>query len=169
MSAAMLIPVEELKREIQLHNVEEFKKECAKHDPPVDPALVLKYPVKDRVKEGFHVPYTLAGIPFPWRLEQSHGMLVGTTGAGKTTEMKPLVAQAIRRGHRCVIFDLTGSFVENFYNPHTDAILNTMDLRCKPWTIFEDCDNYAEFLSAAEALIPSGDGGVHPIKSTLRD
>lgn len=60
-------------------------------------------------------------------------MFIGTTGAGKTTELKKLVTQARARGHRCVIFDLTGSFVESFYNAETDTILNTMDKRCKPW------------------------------------
>jgi ABC-type uncharacterized transport system ATPase subunit len=79
------------------------------------------------------VPYRLATIPVPWRLEQSHMMFIGTTGAGKTTELKKLVTQARARGHRCVIFDLTGSFVESFYNAETDTILNTMDKRCKPW------------------------------------
>lgn len=83
-------------------------------------------------------------------------MFIGTTGSDKTTELNKLVTQARTRGHRCVIFDLTGSFVESFFNPETDTILNTMDTRCKPWTIFSDCDNYVEFLSGATALIPSG-------------
>ena len=153
---ALLITQPELKNEVILHNRAEFQKECARHKPPLDPNAVLKHSMKDRVRAGIHVPYQLAGLPFPWRLEQSHAMLLGTTGSGKTTAMKPLVSQARARGHRCVIFDLTGSFVESFYNPTTDVILNTMDRRCEPWTIFEDCDNYAEFLSASNALIPSG-------------
>lgn len=153
---ALLIPRDRLADEIRRHNSAEFAKECADRGPPVAPQNVLNLAMRDRVKRGFHVPYKLATIPYPWRLEQSHAMFIGTTGAGKTTELKKLVTQARARGHRCVIFDLTGSFVESFYNPDTDTILNTMDNRCKPWTIFSDCDNYAEFLSAATALIPSG-------------
>ena len=83
-------------------------------------------------------------------------MFIGTTGAGKTTELKKIVTQARERGHRCVIFDLTGTFVESFYDAETDIILNPMDRRCVPWSIFNDCDNYAEFMSAATALVPSG-------------
>jgi len=153
---ALLISREELTEEIGRHNREEFHKECAARQPATHPAKVLKLPIRKRIQHDFHVPYRLATIPVPWRLEQSHMMFIGTTGAGKTTELKKLVTQARARGHRCIIFDLTGSFVESFYNPGTDTILNTMDKRCKPWTIFSDCDNYAEFLSAAEALVPGG-------------
>ncbi|MFC0205313.1 type IV secretion system DNA-binding domain-containing protein [Novosphingobium soli] len=153
---ALLIGRDKLAEEIVRHNREEFRKECAARKPAAAPDKVLKLPMRERVRRDFHVPYRLATVPYPWRLEQSHAMFIGTTGAGKTTELKKLVTQARARGHRCVIFDLTGSFVESFYNPETDTILNTMDRRCRPWTIFSDCDNYAEFLSAATALIPSG-------------
>ncbi|AXB80235.1 type IV secretion system DNA-binding domain-containing protein [Novosphingobium sp. P6W] len=153
---ALLVARDILVRAIGQYNFGEFAKECAVRTPRVAPAAVLKVPMLDRTGNGHHVPYALAAVPYPWRMEQSHAMLVGTTGSGKTTALKSIVAQARQRGHRCVIFDLTGSFVESFYNPKTDIILNTMDERCQPWTIFSDCDNYAEFLSAATALIPSG-------------
>ncbi|MCP5990577.1 type IV secretion system DNA-binding domain-containing protein, partial [Klebsiella pneumoniae] len=75
---------------------------------------------------GIHTPYTIAGIPYPWRLEQSHTMMIGTTGTGKTTQLRSLVTQLRKRRHRAVIFDLTGAFMEAFYNPETDVILNPM-------------------------------------------
>lgn len=153
---AVLVSRDELAESIKHHNWREHVAECAKRQPRVDPEAVLKAPLKQRVREGFHAPYRLAGVPIPWRLEQSHCMLIGTTGSGKTTELKKLVTQARERGHRCVIFDLTGTFVESFYDEKTDVILNPMDKRCKPWSIFNDCDNYAEFMSAATALVPSG-------------
>ena len=107
-------------------------------------------------------PYTLAGIPYPWRLEQSHTMLIGTTGAGKTTEMKNIVTEARMRGHRCVVFDLTGAYVEAFYDADTDFILNPIDVRCPAWTIFSDCDNYPDFMAASLALIPHDGGNQEP-------
>ncbi|MEM7687511.1 MAG: type IV secretion system DNA-binding domain-containing protein [Pseudomonadota bacterium] len=141
------------------HNTTEHEKELARRNPPLEPRKVLTMSLEERARAGLHVPYYLAGMPFPWRLEQSHTMLIGSTGTGKTTELKKLVVQARVRGHMCVIFDLTGSFVESFYRPETDIILNPMDQRCKPWSIFNDCENYAEFMSAAAALIPPGSGG----------
>lgn len=153
---ALLIDREILRDEIVRHNQAEHRKECGERSPILNPVAVAKLPLRDRISAGLHAPYTIAGMPFPWRLEQSHAMLIGTTGTGKTTELKKLVLQARARGHRCVIFDLTGSFVESFYNEETDVILNPMDRRCRPWSIFNDCENYAEFMSAASALIPTG-------------
>ena len=153
---SLLIEREELDAQIRIFNTKAFEEECASRNPTASPVAVLKLPLPERIAQGFHSPYRIATLPCPWRLEQSHMMLIGTTGAGKTTELKKIVTQARARGHRCVIFDLTGSFIESFYNPETDFILNTMDRRCQPWTIFTDCDNYSDFLSAATALIPSG-------------
>lgn len=153
---ALLVPRKNLLRAVRAYNFLEFRKECTQRNPPIVPAKALKLSISQFAGKGLHAPYSLAAVPYPWRMEQSHAMLIGTTGSGKTTALKQIVAQARRRGHRCVIFDLTGSFVESFYNPETDVILNTMDRRCQPWTIFSDCDNYAELLSAATALIPSG-------------
>lgn len=153
---AFLIDRDQLDAEIRQHNTLEHNKECAGRDPKVDPKTPLQMALKERVKAGFHAPYVMATVPMPWRLEQSHAMFIGTTGAGKTTELKKIVSQARARGHRCVIFDLTGSFVESFYDKRTDVILNPMDQRCQPWSIFNDCENYSEFMSAASALIPTG-------------
>ena len=153
---AVLVTHRELAQAITSHNWKAHVSECRKRTPAVDPDKILTEPLKDRVRAGLHAPYRLAGVPVPWRLEQSHAMFIGTTGAGKTTELKKIVTQARERGHRCVIFDLTGTFVESFYDAETDIILNPMDRRCVPWSIFNDCDNYAEFMSAATALVPSG-------------
>lgn len=153
---AVLVTHGELAKAITSHNWNAHVSECRKRRPAVDPDKILAEPLKDRVRAGLHAPYRLAGVPVPWRLEQSHAMFIGTTGAGKTTELKKIVTQARERGHRCVIFDLTGTFVESFYDAETDIILNPMDRRCVPWSIFNDCDNYAEFMSAATALVPSG-------------
>jgi type IV conjugative transfer system coupling protein TraD len=147
-----------LTRAINTYNWDRHEKECHARDPAEDPREVLKESLKSRIRRGFHQPYRIAGVPVPWRLEQSHAMFIGTTGSGKTTELKKIVTQARARGHRCVIFDLTGSFVENFYDETTDIILNPMDQRCQPWSIFNDCDTYAELMSAAAALVPSGRG-----------
>jgi energy-coupling factor transporter ATP-binding protein EcfA2 len=51
-------------------------------------------------------------------MEQSHTMLIGTTGSGKTTELRSLVRQMRERQDSAVIFDLTGAYVEAFYDPH---------------------------------------------------
>src|SRR3546814_7540544 len=89
-------------------------------------------------------------------------MLIGTTGSGKTTELRSLVTQMRKRQDTAVIFDLTGAYVEAFYDPARDTILNPMDVRCPAWSIFNDCRTHSEFTAAAAALIPSDGGSSEP-------
>ena len=89
-------------------------------------------------------------------------MLIGTTGSGKTTELRSLVTQMRERQDTAVIFDLTGAYVEAFYDPTRDTILNPMDARCPAWSIFNDCRTHSEFTAAAAALIPSDGGSSEP-------
>lgn len=108
---------------------------------------------------GLYTPAHLGGVSWPWRREQSHAMLVGTTGTGKTVALTDLVAEIRERGERAVIFDLTGAFIETFYEADRDVILNPLDARCPSWSVFNDCTSRAEFHSAAESLVPHDGGG----------
>ncbi|WP_417322396.1 type IV secretion system DNA-binding domain-containing protein [Erythrobacter aureus] len=108
---------------------------------------------------GLYAPAHLAGISWPWRREQSHTMLVGTTGTGKTVALFELVKEIRERRERAVIFDLTGAFIESFYEPERDIILNPLDERCPAWSVFDDCTSRAEFHAAAESLVPHDGGG----------
>nr|WP_241127939.1 type IV secretion system DNA-binding domain-containing protein [Novosphingobium terrae] len=159
---ATLVKLDVLISDIDAHNLIEMRKEIGAMFPQDDPDRIIALGIEERSAMGVHVPYTMAGVPYPWHLEQGHAMLIGTTGTGKTTQLRDMVTQARARGQRCVIFDLTGAFVESFYDPERDHILNPMDERCPPWTIFNDCINYADYLTAAAALIPSDGGNAEP-------
>lgn len=159
---AMLVRRDLLVAEITRHNQEEFEKEAEARCPGMPLKAVLALPFRERKAMGIHHPYALGGVPFPHRLEQSHAMLVGTTGSGKTTELRSLVHQMRRRQDAAVIFDLTGAYVEAFYDPSSDTILNPMDRRCPAWSIFSDCRTHSEFTAAAAALIPSDGGATEP-------
>ncbi|NNM78042.1 type IV secretion system DNA-binding domain-containing protein [Sphingomonas sp. ID1715] len=113
----------------------------------------------ERQQAGLYEPYALAGVSFPWRLEQSHAMLIGTTGTGKTVALRDLLSQVRDRSARAVVFDLTGAFIEAFYDPARDTILNPLDARCPMWSVFEDCTEEASLTAAAEALVPHDGGG----------
>ena len=159
---AMLVDRSVLLAEIAEHNRAKFVEEAAELFPGLTPRQVLALPFRARKEAGIHHPYTLAGIPFPHRTEQSHVMLIGTTGSGKTTELRSLVTQMRERQDTAVIFDLTGAYVEAFYDPARDTILNPMDARCPAWSIFNDCRTHSEFTAAASALIPSDGGSSEP-------
>jgi len=159
---AMLVERDMLYDEIVQHNTIEFEKDAAKLFPQLSPKQVLQLPFAERKAAGIHHPYELAGIPYPHRLEQSHTMLIGTTGAGKTTVLRHHIAQMRKRQDTAVVFDLTGAYVEAFYDPERDTILNPLDERCPAWSIFDDCTTYSEFTAAASALIPSDGGSSEP-------
>lgn len=159
---AMLVEPEILVDEIEAYNFSKLAEAAAKKDPPYDPYKVARAPLAKQLEHGFHVPYKVAEISYPYDLERTHGMLIGTTGTGKTTILLRIIEQARARNHRCVIFDLTGVFVQHFYNPKTDFILNPIDNRCPPWSVFSDCHNILEFSSAAAALFPSPNEGGDP-------
>ena len=159
---AMLVDRDILHAEISQHNLEKFEEEAKVSFPSLSPGQVLRLPFRTRKEGGIHHPYTLAGIPFPHRTEQSHVMLIGTTGSGKTTELRSLVTQMRKRQDTAVIFDLTGAYVEAFYDPARDTILHPMDVRCPAWSIFNDCRTHSEFTAAAAALIPSDGGSSEP-------
>ena len=159
---AMLVDRDLLYSEIAEHNKVEFVKEAARLFPGKTPEYVLGLKFKARKAGGVHHPYSVAGIPFPHRLEQSHFMTLGTTGSGKTTVFRKLLAQMREREDTAVVFDLTGAYVEAFYDQERDTILNPADARCPAWTIFNDCHSYSDFTAAAGALIPSDGGAADP-------
>ena len=73
-----------------------------------------------------------------------------------------LIAQMRVRRDRAVVFDLTGAYVEAFYNPETDTILNPMDERCPSWSLFDEGKNHADFTAIASAILPTDGGGQDP-------
>lgn len=81
---AMLVERDVLRAEIRAHNGNRFAYECSRLDPPREPTDIINLDRQQKRELGIHQPYMIAGVPYPWRLEQSHTMLIGTTGAGKS-------------------------------------------------------------------------------------
>lgn len=155
---AMLVDAHRLAAVINEHNKAALTQEIAERLPQKTFDEVMAMSFEDRKAAGIHHAYSIAGIPFPWRTEQTHTMMIGSTGTGKTTQMRALIAQMRARRDRAVVFDLTGAYVEAFYNPETDIILNPMDERCPSWTPFNEAKNHADFINIAAALM-AHDGG----------
>ena len=159
---AMLVDAEELAPIIDAHNRAEYRKEVRQLFPKNSAEEIARLPFAKRKESGIHHPYNIAGINFPWRTEQGHVMLIGTTGTGKSTVMKDMIVQMRKRQDNGVVFDLTGDFVASFYNPETDVILNPMDERCPNWSVFNDCRDHVDLTSASAALIPIDGGASEP-------
>jgi type IV conjugative transfer system coupling protein TraD len=113
--------------------------------------------VKGNRKEKIDDSYTIAGITYPPRGETEHLMLAGTTGTGKTIVIKDLLRQIKERGDKAIVYDYTGAFVEGYYDPAKDIIINPFDKRSKSWCLLNEVDDEAEFETIAEALIGGSD------------
>ncbi|AJA11632.1 Type IV secretion system protein, TraD, DNA-binding domain (plasmid) [Sphingopyxis fribergensis] len=153
-----IVEYDVLKMMLDRHNLDRVRTRAKEAFPDLTLAQVEALPLAERKAAGVIFPYKIATLPFPYGFEQSHVMLTGTTGTGKTTLIRQLVAQAIERGDRCVLFDLTGHYMEAFYDPDRDHVLNLNDARCESWSLFNDCESRSEFVNAATALIPADHG-----------
>lgn len=100
-------------------------------------------------------PYSLVGVPYAFRAETTHTLLVGTTGAGKTQAMAPLLEEIRARGDRAIVYDKMRSFVPAFFDTgRGDVILNPLDDRCPEWSPFHDGRTLEDFRQMAMALMP---------------
>ncbi len=98
---------------------------------------------------------TLAGLWVPPEDETKHFKLIGTTGSGKTTAIRELMYQVLKRGDRAIFADPDGGYLSKFYEPRSgDVILNPFDARSAKWNPLLDVDNAYEADLLAKALIP---------------
>ena len=102
---------------------------------------------------------TLAGQPLDYADETKHFKLIGTTGTGKSTAIRELLAGALRRGDRAVIADPDGSYLSRFYDPHRgDVILNPFDPRAARWDLFREMQTATDADQLSRSLIADTEG-----------
>jgi type IV conjugative transfer system coupling protein TraD len=159
---AHLVDASVLRNAILAENEVKMRERASEIWPEKSVSEVMKFGMRTLNKAKYHIPYSIAGIPFPYAYEQTHTMIVGTTGTGKTVIIKNIISQIRKRGQSAVIFDLTGTFIESFYDEKRDYILNPFDRRCPNWSFFNDCENEPEIKAAALALIPDVNEGTDP-------
>ena len=102
---------------------------------------------------------TLAGVPVPSEDESKHFKLIGTTGTGKSTAIREMLAAALARGDRAVIADPDGGYLRHFYDANRgDMILNPFDPRSAKWDLFGEISNDYDVEQLARSLIPDHEG-----------
>lgn len=116
----------------------------------VTPKDLLKR-LKHQKREG---SIRLAGIPYLEGSENEHTLMVGTTGCGKTNALNEMLLQLRQTGGKAVIVDTTGGFIQHFFNPDHDVLLNPLDARSAPWDLFDECQEDYLFDTFAESVIP---------------
>jgi hypothetical protein len=91
----------------------------------------------------------------PKRLEASHILMMGDTGAGKSNAIRQLLRQVRERGETAIVYDPAMDFVSEFYSPaRGDLILNPLDQRCPYWSLGNEIDRDETAATIAAAFLP---------------
>ena len=101
---------------------------------------------------GFRTTESKDLMRIPQRAEGQHIELMGDTGTGKTRLIMQLLVQIRERGHSAIVYDPACEFVQRFYNPKKDTILNPLDARCPYWGPSEKLRRRAEAKAIAASL-----------------
>lgn len=105
-------------------------------------------------KAGVASELRVAGIPLVKHSETQHVSLQGAPGTGKTSTIHELMKRIRRRGDRVVCYSPSGDFIEWFYRPGVDTLLNPFDERCPSWNLWEECEAPYHYDMIANAMIP---------------
>jgi type IV secretory pathway TraG/TraD family ATPase VirD4 len=107
---------------------------------------------------GFQTEGMTEPMRIPRRMEAQHIMIMGDTGAGKTTLILQLLRQIEERGEMAIVYDPAGEFTKAFYNRERgDMILNPLDARCPYWGPYEELRTKAEAATLAKSLYQPSD------------
>lgn len=93
-------------------------------------------------------------VRIPRDEENSHFVLAGDSGTGKSSVMRRILTQVRERGETAVVYDPALEFTPQFFDPATDAILNPTDQRMPFWPPSDEVQYPAEALALAGSLFP---------------
>lgn len=93
------------------------------------------------------------GLPVPRQLETEHMLLVGGTGAGKTTILQGILDGALKLGDRVLALDVKGDMTARWPTDEF-VLLSTDDKRCTRWDIGRDIRTADDAMEFSMELIP---------------
>jgi type IV secretory pathway TraG/TraD family ATPase VirD4 len=136
----------------------------ALHPAPREPrhrrgAFVSKAPANSVRAVHSAAPITLASVSIPLTDETKHFKIIGTTGTGKSTAIREILSAALSRGDRMVIADPDAGYLNRYYDPHGDVILNPFDTDAHRWDLFGEITEDYDIEQLARALIPDSGNG----------
>ena len=85
--------------------------------------------------------------------ESSHFLMIGDTGAGKSSLIRQILMQVEERGETAIVYDPALEYTPQFYEPgRGDVILNPLDERMPYWSPCDEVRHDAEAEGLAAAL-----------------
>jgi hypothetical protein len=96
-------------------------------------------------------------LRIPREAENTHFLIVGDTGSGKSTIIRKVLWQVAEREHSAIVYDPACEFVRQFYSPERgDIVLNPLDGRCPYWSPSAELQRKAEAKALAVSLFQPG-------------
>lgn len=102
--------------------------------------------------------FSIGGVPVPDAFEPEHILICGAPGTGKTNIILKMLAGMRRERKRAIVYDTAGTFVEKFYRPGHDILLNPLDARADCWSPWVDVPRDYHYDQIAESTIPDKGG-----------
>ncbi|MCP3731284.1 type IV secretion system DNA-binding domain-containing protein [Sphingomonas sp. MG17] len=98
--------------------------------------------------------FAIGGVAVPESFEPEHILICGAPGTGKTNIIVKMLAGIRENRRRAIVYDTAGTFVEKFYRPGIDVMLNPLDLRSDRWIPWVDVPHEYQYDQIAESTIP---------------
>lgn len=102
----------------------------------------------------------IGGVGVPLAFEPEHILISGAPGTGKSNAINIMLEGIRTAGNRAIVYDTSGEFVERFYRPGTDILLNPFDSRSSSWSPWVDVVEDYHYDQIAESVVP--DSGKDP-------
>jgi hypothetical protein len=97
-------------------------------------------------------------VHIPKGQEAHHMMIMGDTGAGKSSRIREVLQEVERRGDSAIVNDPSLEYTPLFYRPERgDVILNPLDARMPYWSPCDEVEHEAEAATIAASLFPDSE------------
>jgi type IV secretory pathway TraG/TraD family ATPase VirD4 len=97
-------------------------------------------------------------VHIPRKQEAHHIMIMGDTGAGKSSRIRELLMEIEGRGEGAIVHDPSLEYTPQFYRPERgDIILNPLDQRMPYWSPCDEVEHEAEAATIAASLFPDSE------------
>lgn len=102
----------------------------------------------------------IGDIPLLSAWEPQSFLCIGGPGSGKSVLTADWIEQARKENRKALILDRSGGFIEKFYDPTKDIIINPYDKRTAKWSIFKECRADYHYNFVTNTLIQKTDKDV---------